>query len=55
MRDRTRSVDLIICSRGFAQPNFNGPFRNPKFAFRNDEARATLPVKQLKVTKLVLR
>jgi hypothetical protein len=44
MRDRTRSVDLIICSRGFAQLNFNGPFRNPKFAVRILEIMKPVPL-----------
>jgi hypothetical protein len=56
--DRTRTVELIICSRGFAQPNFQRSIPQSEIRsshFRNNEARATLPVKQLKVTEVVLR
>jgi hypothetical protein len=58
MRDRTRSVDLNHLFAGFRSTQFQRSIPQSEIRsshFRNNEARATLPVKQLKVTKLVLR
>jgi hypothetical protein len=44
-----------LCETLDQDSKIHSAIRNSQFGFGNIEARATLPVKQLKVTKLVLR